>query len=66
MTDPYEPNWKSFAPITPYDKAGYVWIAVLYSMTFSVLVLAIRLWYKQATFGKDDSLFIAAAVSLGG
>jgi hypothetical protein len=63
--DPNEPNWKSFAPITTYDKAGYVWIAVLYGMTFSILVLAIRLWYKQAAFGKDDSLFIAASVSLG-
>ena len=65
MIDPNEPNWKSFAPITTHDKAGYVWIAVLYSMTFSTLVLAIRLWYKQAAFGKDDSFFIAAAVSLG-
>ena len=34
-------------------------------MTFSILVLAIRLWYKQTAFGKDDSFFIAAAVSLG-
>lgn len=63
MIDVDEPNWRSFAPITTYDKAGYVWIAVLYGMTVSLLVLAIRLWYKQAAFGKDDSLFIAASVS---
>lgn len=63
MIDTSEPNWKSFAPITPYNKAGYVWIAVFYGMTVSLLVLAIRLWYKQPAFGKDDSLFIAASVS---
>ena len=64
MTDPNEPNWKSFAPITAYDKAGYVWISVLYGMTFSLLILAIILWYKQAAFGRYDSFFIAASVSL--
>lgn len=57
-----EPNWRSFAPITSYDKAGYIWIAMLYGMTVSILILAIRIWYKQSAFGKDDSLFVAASV----
>ncbi|KAM0721383.1 hypothetical protein Q7P37_002307 [Cladosporium fusiforme] len=57
-----EPNLRSFAPITSYDKAGYVWVASLYGMVLSIMVLAIRIWLKRAAFGKDDGLFVAASV----
>lgn len=58
------PNWNSFAPITPDDRAGYVWIAALFGMTMSLLVAATRIWIKKNAFGVDDTLFVAATVSL--
>ena len=58
------PNLNSFAPITPDDHAGYIWVAVLISMTMSLLVAAARTWIKKNTFGMDDALFIASIVSL--
>ena len=57
-------NWRSFAPITTYDHAGYIWIATLFGMTMSLLVAATRIWIKKNAFGMDDSLFVAATVSL--
>jgi hypothetical protein len=59
-----EPNWNSFSPITPDDHAGYIWIATLLSMTISLLVAATRIWIKKDAFGLDDTLFVAAIVSL--
>lgn len=59
-----EPNWRSFAPITSDDKAGYVWIASIYGLVLSVMVMSIRVWYKRANFGKDDGLFVASTVSV--
>lgn len=56
------PNWKSFSPITPYDHAGYIWIAALFGMTMSLLVAATRIWIKKDAFGRDDTLFVAATV----
>jgi hypothetical protein len=58
------PNWNSFSPITPDDHAGYIWIAALLSMTLSLLVAATRIWIKKDAFGMDDTLFVAATVSL--
>lgn len=57
------PNYDSFAPITPYDHAGYIWIAALYCMTVSLMVLATRCYIKKNTFGADDWSFAAACVS---
>lgn len=62
MAEIMEPNWRSFAPITQYDQAGYVWIAAIYCLVLSLMVTSIRVWYKRANFGKDDSLFVAASV----
>ena len=59
------PNWNSFAPITPNDHAGYIWIAALFGITMSLLVAATRIWIKKDAFGLDDTLFVAATVSLG-
>jgi len=58
------PNWNSFSPITPDDHAGYIWIAALFGMTMSLLVAATRIWIKKDAFGLDDTLFVAAIVSL--
>jgi hypothetical protein len=58
------PNWNSFSPITPYDHAGYIWIAALFGMTMSLLVAATRIWIKKDAFGLDDTLFVAATVCL--
>lgn len=58
------PNRNSFAPITPDDHAGYIWIATLFGMTMSLLVAATRIWIKKNAFGLDDVLFVAATVSL--
>lgn len=57
------PNWHSFSPITPYDHAGYIWIAALFGMTMSLLVAVTRIWIKKDAFGLDDTLFVAATVS---
>lgn len=58
-----ETNWNSFAPITPDDHRGYLWIAVLYCLTISILVLTTRLWIKKNMLGWDDGFFIAASVA---
>lgn len=57
-----EPNWNSFSPITPYDHAGYIWIAALFGMTMSLLVAVTRIWIKKDAFGVDDTLFVGATV----
>lgn len=56
------PNWNSFSPITPYDHAGYIWIAALFGMSMSLLVAVTRIWIKKDAFGLDDTLFVAATV----
>ncbi|OQO08166.1 hypothetical protein B0A48_06960 [Cryoendolithus antarcticus] len=54
------PNFASFAPITEYDHAGYIWIAALYCMSVSLLVLCTRAYIKKNTFGNDDWSFVAS------
>nr|OQO17916.1 hypothetical protein B0A51_12471 [Rachicladosporium sp. CCFEE 5018] len=54
------PNFASFAPITEYDHAGYIWIAALYCMSVSLLVLFTRAYIKKNTFGNDDWSFVAS------
>jgi hypothetical protein len=52
-----------FAPITPDDHAGYIWIVVIYTLIFSILACACRLWIKREKIGADDWLYCAATVS---
>ncbi|KAK3714682.1 hypothetical protein LTR37_007662 [Vermiconidia calcicola] len=55
-----QPNWHSFAPITTYDHAGYLWTTALYCIIFSTLVFATRTYIKKNSWGRDDSVFAAA------
>ncbi|KAK3720826.1 hypothetical protein LTR37_003489 [Vermiconidia calcicola] len=58
-----QPNWHSFAPITTYDHAGYLWTTALYCIIFSTLVFATRAYIKKNSWGRDDSVFAAAFVA---
>jgi hypothetical protein len=60
-----ETNWQSFAPIMPYDHAGYIWIVVLYSLIFSLLACITRTYIKKNNLGADDWLYWAATVRAG-
>ncbi|KAF2772120.1 hypothetical protein EJ03DRAFT_267180 [Teratosphaeria nubilosa] len=60
------PNWQAFAPITSTDHAGYIWVAVLYSLITSVLAAATRTWLKKNNLHQDDWLYLAATIALFG
>lgn len=53
----------AFAPISRYDQAGIIWIVILYTLIFSTIACATRIYLKHNKLGNDDWLYLAATVS---
>lgn len=52
----------AFAPITPDDHRGLVWIATILSFIFVILTFSARLYVRKHMLGRDDYASIAAVV----
>lgn len=51
-----------FAPITPNDHSGSIWIPTLLCLVYSVLVVGVRAHLRRKVYGIDDYLILAATV----
>ncbi|KND89969.1 hypothetical protein TOPH_05326 [Tolypocladium ophioglossoides CBS 100239] len=52
----------AFAPISPDDHRGLLWIAAILSLIFVLLTLSARLYVRKHMLGRDDYASIAAVV----
>ncbi|PSN70771.1 hypothetical protein BS50DRAFT_517405 [Corynespora cassiicola Philippines] len=58
MDEPLSPTGAGshrFAPITAYNRAGLLWIALILCLIYSFLVLIVRLHIKWKLYGLDDA-----------
>ena len=51
-----------FAPVTPDDHAGSIWIATLLSLVYTVITLVTRGFLRKQLYGVDDYLILGASV----
>lgn len=51
-----------FAPITPDNESGSIWIATLLCLVYSFITLSTRAWLRQKMYGFDDYLILLAFV----
>ncbi|KAM4061736.1 restless-like transposase [Hirsutella rhossiliensis] len=52
----------AFAPISPDDHRGLLWIAAILSLIFVLLTFSARLYVRKRMLGRDDYASIAAVV----
>jgi hypothetical protein len=58
------PYGNRFAPVTPDNQSGSVWIATLLCLIYSTLVLVVRGHLRWNMYGLDDWFAAAAVVCL--
>jgi hypothetical protein len=51
-----------FAPITPNDHAGSIWIATLVCLVYTFIVFITRAFLRRKMYGIDDYLVLGATV----
>jgi hypothetical protein len=57
------PSGNRFAPVTPDNQSGSVWISSLLCLIYSTLVLVVRGHLRWKMYGTDDWFAAAAVVS---
>lgn len=53
-----------FAPISPDNHSGSIWIATLLCLVYSFLTISTRAWLRQKMYSVDDLLLVLALVCL--
>ena len=51
-----------FAPVTPDNESGSIWIATLLCLVYSFITVTTRAWLRQKMYGVDDILILLALV----
>lgn len=65
MVDPMDTSvGNRFAPYGPENHSAPLWICSILGLIYAFGVLLIRIFIKRRVFGWDDSLIVAATVSL--
>ena len=65
MVDPMDTTvGNRFAPYGPENHSAPLWITSILGLIYAFGVLLIRVFIKRRVFGWDDSLIVAATVSL--
>lgn len=53
-----------FATVTPEDHSAWIWVAVLLSLSYSIVFLGCRVVDRLHRYGLDDLLLALAYVSI--
>lgn len=61
-SNPTDTDLTRFAPITTDDHAGYVWIATILGITYTLLAAFLRACVKCGMYGWDDILAVTATI----